>query len=199
MNVPTLLYKVWIASMAAGLETYFFSHSQTFASGLNLNSQIAVSNSQLVFPTFEQFLTLRCGMAIVSWSGTWFIVLPSIGRGLAGARILLSLIIRLKKYNIFSAIAVTWQDSESVLWGASTFFHCLSCRLAETSLRPRSGFGIRWNIELATFYECLYFQLAKLNFNSHFASLQAWISSPVWRTGLLHTAKRNYGIRLEWP
>ena len=46
-----------------GLETYFFSHSQIFASGLNLNSQIAVSNSQLVFPTFEQFLTLRCGMA----------------------------------------------------------------------------------------------------------------------------------------
>ena len=26
-----------------------------------------MSNSQLVFPTFEQFLTLRCGMAIVSW------------------------------------------------------------------------------------------------------------------------------------
>ena len=26
-----------------------------------------MSNSQLVFPTFEQFLILRCGMAIVSW------------------------------------------------------------------------------------------------------------------------------------
>ena len=51
----------------SGLETYFFSHSQTFASGFNLNSQIAVCNSQLVFPTFEQFLTLRCGMAIASW------------------------------------------------------------------------------------------------------------------------------------
>ena len=51
----------------SGLETYFFSHSQTFASGFNLNSQIAVSNSQLVFPTFEQFLTLRYGMPIVSW------------------------------------------------------------------------------------------------------------------------------------
>ena len=38
-----------------GLEAYFFSHSQTFASGFNFNSQIAVSNSQLVFPTFEQF------------------------------------------------------------------------------------------------------------------------------------------------
>ena len=38
-----------------GLETYTFSNSQTFASGFNLNSQIAVSNSQLVFPTFEQF------------------------------------------------------------------------------------------------------------------------------------------------
>ena len=32
----------------AGLETYFFSNSQTFASGLNLNSQITVSYSQLV-------------------------------------------------------------------------------------------------------------------------------------------------------
>ena len=53
----------------AGLETYFFSHSQTFASGINLNSQIAVSNSQLVFSTFEQFLTLQCGMAIVSCMG----------------------------------------------------------------------------------------------------------------------------------
>ena len=53
--------------MDAGLETYFFSHSQTFASGFNLNSQIAVSHSQLVFPTFELFLTLRGGMAIVSW------------------------------------------------------------------------------------------------------------------------------------
>ena len=29
------------------------------------------------------------------------------------------------------------------------------------------------HIELATFFECQYFQLAKLNFNSHFASLQA--------------------------
>ena len=31
-----------------GLETYFFSNSQTFASGFNLNLQIAVSYSQLV-------------------------------------------------------------------------------------------------------------------------------------------------------
>ena len=30
----------------SGLETYFFSNSQTFASGFNLNSQIAVSNPQ---------------------------------------------------------------------------------------------------------------------------------------------------------
>ena len=34
------------------------------------------------------------------------------------------------------------------------------------------------NIELATFFECQCFQLAKLDFNSHFASLQAWVSSP---------------------
>ena len=87
--------------------------------------------------------------------------------------------LRLKKYIFFSAIAFTWQDSESVLRGTS-IFHFLYCRLAETSLRPRSGFDIRWIIELATFFECLYFQLAKLNFNSHFASLQAWISSPVF-------------------
>ena len=39
----------------SGLETYFFSNLQNFASGFNLNSQIAMSNSQLVFPTFVQF------------------------------------------------------------------------------------------------------------------------------------------------
>ena len=38
--------------LQAGLETYFFSHSQSFASDFNFNSQIAVSNSQLVFPHF---------------------------------------------------------------------------------------------------------------------------------------------------
>ena len=32
-----------------GLETYFFRNSQTFASGFNLNSQIAMSNSQVFF------------------------------------------------------------------------------------------------------------------------------------------------------
>ena len=69
------------------------------------------------------------------------------------------------------------QDSESMLLGALTF-QSLYCRLTETSLRSRSGFGISWNIELATFFECLYFQLAKLNFSSHFASFKAWISSP---------------------
>ena len=67
----------------------------------------------------------------------------------------------------------------SLCYEALWLFHCLYSRLAETSLRPRSGLGMRWNIELATFFECLYFQHAKLNFNSHFASLQAWISSPV--------------------
>ena len=53
----------------SGLETYFISHSQTFASGFNLNSQIAVSNSQLVFPTFEQFLSLRCGIMAIASGG----------------------------------------------------------------------------------------------------------------------------------
>ena len=77
--------------------------------------------------------------------------------------------------------------SRNALWHGKSFcyevlqlFHCFYCRLAYSSLRTRSewGFGIRWNIELATFFECLYFQLANLNFNSHFASLQAWVSSP---------------------
>ena len=57
----------FIIDKTPGLETYFYSHSQTFASGFNLNSQIAVSNSQSDFPTFEQFLILQSGMAIVSW------------------------------------------------------------------------------------------------------------------------------------
>ena len=69
------------------------------------------------------------------------------------------------------------QDSESVLRGA-LIYRWIYCRLAETSLWSRSAFGISWNIELATFFECLYFQLAKLNFSSHFASFKAWISSP---------------------
>ena len=102
-----------------GLETYFFSHSQTFASGFNLNSQIAVCNSQLVFPTFEQFLTLRCGMAIVSWG--WNLVHRSPLRWQRTCWRPHSSFLRLKKYIIFSATVVTWQDSESVLRGASTF------------------------------------------------------------------------------
>ena len=69
---------------------------------------------------------------------------------------------------------------KSVCYEVLQLFHCFYCRLAYSSLRTRSewGFGIRWNIELATFFECLYFQLANLNFNSHFASLQAWVLSP---------------------
>ena len=35
-------------NLGQGLETYYFSNSQTFASGLDLNSQITVSYSQLV-------------------------------------------------------------------------------------------------------------------------------------------------------
>ena len=167
-------WPVWTLSIS-GLETYFFSHSQTFASGFILNSQIAVSNSQLVFPTFEQFLTLRCGMAIASWG--WNLVHRS---PLCWQRTCWrphSSFLRLKKYIIFPPLP-SHGKTASLCYEALRLFHCFYCRLAETSLRPRSGFGIRWNIELATFLECLYFQLAKLNFNSHFASLQAWISSP---------------------
>ena len=36
----------------AGLDTFSFSNSQTSASRFNLNSQIAVSNSQLVFCSY---------------------------------------------------------------------------------------------------------------------------------------------------
>ena len=72
---------------------------------------------------------------------------------------------------------ITWYTTgESVFWGA---WFCFPLYLTQTSMRPRSEFGFSWNIELATFLECPYFQLAKLNFNSHFASLQAWVLSPV--------------------
>ena len=125
-----------------GLETYFFSHSQNFASGFNLNSQIAMSNSQLVFPTFEQFLTLRCGMAIVSWG--WNLVHHSPLRWQRTCWRPHSSFLRLKKYIIFSAIAITWQGkTASLCYEALRLFHCLYCRLAKTSLRPRLGFGIR--------------------------------------------------------
>ena len=189
----------------AGLETYFFSHSQTFASGFNLNSQIAVSNSQLVFPTFEQFLTLRGGMAIVSWGWNLVHRSPLLWKRTCWRPH--SSFLRLKKYIIFSAIALLQSHGKtaSLCYEALRLFHCFYCRLAETSLRPRSGFGIRWNIELATFFECLYFQLAKLNFNSHFASLQAWISSPVrWWYELqkyfifiLYTTWQNFWILVK--
>ena len=43
----------------AGLETYFFSNSQTFASGFNLNSQVAVCSSQLVLLLFQRLIHLN--------------------------------------------------------------------------------------------------------------------------------------------
>ena len=43
---PSPPTKLWLVS---GLETNFFTNSQTFASGFNLNLQFAVSKSQLVF------------------------------------------------------------------------------------------------------------------------------------------------------
>ena len=141
-----------------------------------------MSNSQLVFPTFEQFLTLRCGMAIISWG--WNLVHRSPLRWQRTCWCPHSSFLRLKKYIIFPPLPSQGKTA-SLCYEALRLFHCFYCRLAETSLRTRSGFGIRWNIELATFYECLYFQLAKLNLNSHFASLQAWISSPAvnsWHT-----------------
>ena len=44
------------------------------------------------------------------------------------------------------------------------------------------------------FSECLYFQLAKLNFNSHFASLQAWISSPDYVSDTGSCTVQRYSI-----
>ena len=43
-------------SNLTGLETYFFSNSQTFASGFYLNSQIAVPYSQLVLLLFQRLI-----------------------------------------------------------------------------------------------------------------------------------------------
>ena len=77
----------------------------------------------------------------------------------------------LKKCVISSAITVTWLDPKtaSLCYEALCVFQCLYCRLAETSLRSRSGFGISWNIELATF-------LSAYIFNS-----QNWISARILR------------------
>ena len=44
---PILDHALFLEDWYAGLETYFFHNSQTFASGFNLNSQIAVSNLQV--------------------------------------------------------------------------------------------------------------------------------------------------------
>ena len=58
-----------------GLETYFYSNLQNFASGFNLNSQIAMSNSQLVFPLLYSFKHCRVNlMAIVSC--VWNLIHP---------------------------------------------------------------------------------------------------------------------------
>ena len=42
-----------------GLETYFFSNSQTFASGFNLNSQVAVCYSQFSFTIISENDSLK--------------------------------------------------------------------------------------------------------------------------------------------
>ena len=41
---------------STGLETYFFRNSQTFVSGFYLDSQIAVSYSQLVLLLFQRLI-----------------------------------------------------------------------------------------------------------------------------------------------
>ena len=127
----------------SGLKTYFFRHSQTFASCFNLNSRIAVSNSQLVFPTFEQFLTLRCGMAIVSWG--WNLVHHSPLSWQRTCWRLHSSFLRLKKYiyNLFFPPLPSHGKTASLCYEALQLFHCLYCRVAETSLRPRFWYEMK--------------------------------------------------------
>ena len=60
--------KLYTGRTYAGLETYFCINSRTFASGFNLNSQIPVSNSQLVFPTSEVFnIAALYGYSFLGW------------------------------------------------------------------------------------------------------------------------------------
>ena len=117
------VFSPFFSRLNAGLETYFFSYSQTFASGFNLNLQIAVSNSQLVFPTFEHFLTLRCDMPSYGYSflglelGSKFS--PPLAEDLLTPAFFFPSFKEIHYFfRIFFAIAVTWQDSESVLRGA---------------------------------------------------------------------------------
>ena len=63
-----LLWNPIVYIVCPGLETYFCSKSRTFASGFNLNSQIPVSNSQLVFPTSEVFnIAALYGYSFLGW------------------------------------------------------------------------------------------------------------------------------------
>ena len=62
------------------------------------------------------------------------------------------------------------------------------------------------NSELFSSAYIKYFQLAKLNFNSHFASLQAWISSPgqclcrVWQKDFSGTCPRTgWNVKITCP
>ena len=107
------------------LETYFFSHLQTFASGFNLNSQIAVSNSQLVFPTFEQFFSLQCGMAIVSWG--WNLVhrspLAPLAEDLLAPAFFFSFV---KQIILFFLPFLSHSKTASLCYKALRLFHCLS-------------------------------------------------------------------------
>ena len=131
-------------NISAGLETYFFSHSQTFASGFNLNSQIVVSNSQLVFPTFEQFLTLRCDMPSYGYSflglelGSKFS--PPLAEDLLAPAFFFP---SFKEIHYYFPPLPSHGKTASLCYVAVQLFDCFYCRLAETSLRPRSGFGIR--------------------------------------------------------
>ena len=93
----------------SGLETNFFTNSQTFVSGFNLNSQFAVSNSQLV----SHFWTF---FNIAMWYGFSFLRLElgsSFSPSLAEDSPHLTSFFRLKKCVIFSAIAVTWLDPQT--------------------------------------------------------------------------------------
>ena len=136
-----------------GLETYFFGNLQTFASGCNLNSQIAVSSLHLVFTFISE----------IDWINHVFLLICCLQDSPHSS------FFRFKEMKDFELLR-----HRQHIWHARQWIRVRSFdSFNETSLRTRSGFGISWNIELTTFFKCLYFQLAKLNLNLHFASLTA--------------------------
>ena len=104
-----------------------------------------------------------------------------------------------KEIHFFFAIAFTWQDSESVLRGAS-ISTSFTVDLLKHLWDQEQDLILDELSNSQLFFECLYFQLAKLNFNSHFASLQAWISSPGEGiiTHVVYITDREFVLVTSW-